>query len=171
LFGTAHALIIVPIWRGLLRGLPFAFLAASAITWAYADLLRERHIRPGLSQGALFGLLLWLSVIPTTLMGVLFRISGLHQTAGNGELAAELLVAALTGVLGGAIVRSRRLAISLAILVIALVLAMAGPIPVINGHRPLLLLLGFLPIYVVAGIALSAANKFLHPVTEPSSGA
>jgi hypothetical protein len=163
LFGALHALLIVPIWRRLVGGIPFALLAAAAIAWVYLDLRDSGRLAPGLRDGCLYGALLWLSVLPTTLLGSILRITGFHRQSGNLELAAELITAALTGAAVGRLWgRTHRLALAWACLVTGLVLAMAGPIPVVNGRRPLFLFLGFLPLYVVAGLTLAILARWLR---------
>src|SRR4029079_14270737 len=95
-----------------------------------------------------FGVLLWLSVLPTTAFGAILRLTRFHQQNGTVEVAGALLVAAATGALIGRFprLRSWRL-VGMALLPVALVIAMAGPVPLNNGPRPVLLLLGFLPVF------------------------
>lgn len=162
LFGSLHALVIVPIWRRLLGGLPFAALAAGAMTWVYVALVASNRLAVGFKGALRFGALLWLSVLPATLLGATLRISGLHRREGTLELAAELIVAAATGALAGRLwLHSTRRAIECACLVTALVLAMAGPIPITNGRRPQLLLLGFLPVFTLGALSLSGLCRWL----------
>jgi len=162
LFGILHALVITPIWWRIIGGLPFATLASAAMTWTYVQLVAAGHLSPGLRGGALFGAALWISVFPTTLFGAALRLTGLHRRTGNLELIIEIAIAGITGALVGALwLRSTRRAIECACVVIALVLAMAGPIPVTNGQRPQLLFLGFLPLLILAGMALSFLRGLL----------
>src|SRR4051794_8373268 len=79
LFGTLHAIVIVPIWDRLAGGLPFAFLAMVAITWTYAELRRSGRLRATLRHAMIVGALLWLSILPTTTVGVIFRVTGFHR--------------------------------------------------------------------------------------------
>jgi hypothetical protein len=44
---------------------------------------------------------------------------------------------------------------------LALTIAMAGPIPVVNGPRAAWLFVGFFPICIGAGVALAAARDAL----------
>jgi len=46
-FGALHAILIVPIWRRLVGGFPFALLAAAAITLSYRHLRRVNKIGHG----------------------------------------------------------------------------------------------------------------------------
>jgi ABC-type uncharacterized transport system permease subunit len=41
-FGTAHAILILPIWTQLLRGLPFALVAGVTFAWAHDAVARVR---------------------------------------------------------------------------------------------------------------------------------
>jgi hypothetical protein len=162
LFGTLHALVIVPIWRRLFGGLPFATLAAGAMTWVYASLLASSRLAAGFRGSVRYGILLWLSVLPTTLLGATLRLTGLHRQTGNLELGAELIVAAATGALAGRLwLHSTPRAIECGCLVTALVLAMAGPIPITNGPRPQLLFMGFLPVFIVGALTLSGLLRWL----------
>jgi len=100
-----------------------------------------------------FGVLLWLSVLPTTAFGAFLRATRFHQQNGTIEVIGSVLVAAATGALIGRSLRLRSWWLAAAALLpVALVVAMAGPIPVNNGRRPVLLLLGFLPIFVAAAL-------------------
>lgn len=163
LFGTLHAIVIVPIWRRLAGGLPFAFVAAIAITWLFTELRHSGRLGADLRHALAFGALLWISILPPTTVGVISRATGFHRKLETVEIAVCLVVAAITGTLLARFFRlSIRLQIASAVLVVVLVLAMAGPIPVSNGARPLLLLLGFLPLYLFAGIALSVAGRLLR---------
>jgi hypothetical protein len=168
LFGTLYAIVIVPIWRRLLGGLPFALIAAAGMTWFYAALRTFGRLRSNWRHTLAFGALLWISVLPTTAVGLVSRVSGFHRRFDTLETIAALAVAAGTGALLAHLFRLPiRLRVAGAVLVVALVLAMAGPIPVANGMRPVLLWLGFLPLYVLASIALSLASRWLLPATQP----
>src|SRR5262245_14720748 len=132
------------------------------MTLAYAELRRLGRLAPRLGDGCRFGIVLWLSVLPTTALGSVLRLTGLHPRMGYLELPTELAVAAASGaVLGHLWGKSKRATITLAIAVLGLVVAMAGPIPVTNGLTPTLLLLGFIPLFVSAGIILSLSARFL----------
>ena len=147
--------MIVPIWDRLAGGLPFAFVAMIAITWTYAELRRSGRLRANLRDALIFGALLWLSILPTTTVGVIFRVTGFHRRIESVEIALGLAIAAATGALLARVFRlTRRLQIAAAVLIVVLVTTMSGPIPVSNGRRPALLLLGFLPLYLVASTSL-----------------
>ena len=156
LFGTLHALLIEPIWRRLPGGVPFALLAGVGMTWCYSELVTRGVLSGRIASGALFGGAIWVALLPMTAFAAFLRVSGLRSRLGNVELAADLLVVAATGVaVGFAVSRSWRVALAAAACLIGVVLAMAGPIAVSVSPRHRHLLIGFLPIYVAAGAALS----------------
>lgn len=156
LFGLVHALLIVPIWRRLLGGAPFALLAAVSMTLAYTHLRSTGHLSSR-AGGLLFGLGVWLSLFPVTAAGAWLRVSGLRRRFDWLEIPLEVVVAFATGAaLGWWLLRRRRSALLLGACCVAVMLAMAGPIAVTNGKTPTMLFLAFLPIYLVAGILLDA---------------
>jgi hypothetical protein len=164
LFGTLHAIVIVPIWSRLAGGLPFALLAAIFITWMFANLRQSGRLHGTLPHALMFGALLWLSIFPSTAVSAISRVSGFHRTLETLEITVSLAVAAITGAVMARFFRLNvRLQIASAALVVALVVAMHGPIAVSNGVRPLLLFLGFLPLYLFAAASLwIAAGPFLR---------
>ena len=170
LFGTLHAIVIVPIWDRLPQGFPLAALAAGTVTASYLLFRRSGRIRAGIWPALGFALLLWLSVLPTTLMAALLRRAHLHDQNGSREVVAALVSAALVGLLAGRLARLGSWWLLLAALVpVGLVTAMAGPLPVTNGPRPMLLLLGFLPIFSTATALLSLADRWLLPTPGTSA--
>jgi hypothetical protein len=167
LFGTLHAIVIVPIWRRLLGGFPFALVAAAGMTWFFAALRSSERLRSNWRHTLAFGALLWISVLPTTAVGLISRVSGFHRRFDTLETVAALVVAAGSGALLARLFRlPTRLQITGAALVVVLVLAMAGPIPITNGPRPALLWLGFLPLYVFASVALSLTSRWILPAAR-----
>ena len=156
LFGTLHALLIEPIWRRLPGGVPFALVAGVGMTWCYSELVARGLLSDRIASGALFGAAIWVALLPMTAFAAFLRVSGLRSRLGDLELGADLLVVAATGVaVGFAVSRSWRVALAAGACLITVVLAMAGPIAVTVGARHRHLLIGFLPIYVAAGAALS----------------
>jgi hypothetical protein len=169
LFGLVHAVLIAPIWTRLAAGIPFALLASLLLLWSYSALRSEHLLSAGSTGGAVFGAMLWLSLVPVTLLGAYIRHSSLRPRLGQLEPAVELAVAAASGALLGATWRgSRRVALALASCVTGLVLVMAGPIAI--GHAVgRLLFVAFLPIYVLAGIALASVAPN-PPAGQPLRG-
>lgn len=161
LFGLMHALLIEPIWRRLVGGLPFALLAAVGMTWCYAELVARRIVPQGIGGGVLFGAGLWLALLPMTAVAAVIRVSGVRASLGSGEPVVEIAVAALSGAaIGYPLSRSWRATLACAVCMTGVVLAMAGPIAVTVGSTQRRLLLAFLPLWVVAGVALSLAQRF-----------
>ena len=159
LFGTLHALLIEPIWRRLAGGVPFGLLAAAGMTWCHDELVSRRILPAGAGGGALFGAGLWLALLPMTAVAAVLRVSG-ARASGDFELVVEIVVAAATGgLIGFSMSRSPRATLACASCMTAVVLAMAGPIAVTVGSTQRRLLLGFLPIYMVAGAILSLALR------------
>lgn len=169
LFGTLHALLIEPIWPRLVGGLPFALLAAGGMTWSHAELVARRIVPAGVGGGALFGAGLWVALLPMTAVAAAIRVSGVRASLGSAEPIVEIGVAALTGsAIGYSASRSWRVTLACAVCMTVVILAMAGPIAVTVGSTQRKLLLGFLPVYMAAGVALSLALRLTRtqPVTR-----
>jgi hypothetical protein len=177
LFGVIHAAIIVPIWTRLSGGIPFAVGAGLAIGWAFYEL------RPRLNAriiGALaFGFLLWATLIPMTLFGVIVRATGIHGQDDAWEVVIELVLTFSTGVTAGRLSSGRwRAALALGTASLALTLAQAGPIPVMNSRRAASLFAALAVVYLVCMIVLgfiaSVVSKFLRGpaqhVVQPERG-
>ena len=174
-FGAIHAAWIVPIWPRLLGGLPFALAGALVLAWCYSRfLLAQRLPRPAGLGGLVFGVGAWAALIPATGVATLLRLDGFHQQHAGWSTAIELGVATLTGFCIG---RWARLPASgiVATAAAALVLlsVQAGPIPVVNGWRPLGLFLLMAPLYALCGLvqALGAAWLADPNPPEPSRSA
>jgi hypothetical protein len=167
LFGSLHALLIEPIWRRLVGGLPFAALAAVGMFWCHTELVSRKLIPGGLRGGALFGAVVWLALLPMTALAAALRVSGARASLGGMEPAIETSLAVATGGLIGLFVsRSARVTAACAVCMATVVLAMAGPIAVTVGSTQRWLLFGFLPLYVVTGSALSLALQLTQPKPE-----
>jgi hypothetical protein len=163
LFGTLHAVAIVPIWNRLAGGIPQALIAAAALTFVYRRLRRAARVDAGVRGALVFGGVAWLAVLPTTALGALLRSMGLHGRHETLELVGALAVAAVSG---AALARLARLELrdvaGSSLATVALVTAMSGPIPVTNGRRPILLLLGFLPLFLASAVVLALAHGFFQ---------
>ena len=167
LFGVMHALLIEPIWRRLVGGLPFALVAAAGMTWCYSEVVSRRLLPGRAASGPLFGAVLWIALLPMTAVAATLRESGLRARLGGFEAGVELVVAAATGLLAGfAASRSWRLALASGVCMTAVVLAMAGPIAVTVGATHRYLFAAFLPLYVAAGAVLSRLVRPTPPRSE-----
>ncbi len=158
LFAAVHAMIIVPIWWRLASGIPFALVTGAAAGWAFAEL--HDAAEPTLADALRFGLLLWLALLPTTALGIALRASGFHAAHDNWETTIECAVAVATGALIAWRLTHRLLpTLALATATLTLVLTMGGPLLVLNGRRPVLLFVAFLPLLLTSATLLALAVR------------
>jgi hypothetical protein len=130
-FGIAHAFLIVPIWRSLPGGIPFALIGGIVTGLAFHYLHASGAVALSFRSGAAFGLLLWLTLVPVTALAAILRLSGMREAIGDWEVVAELTLAFVTGSLSGyMLTRSWRPAVTLGAATLSLTIAMAGPIAV-----------------------------------------
>jgi hypothetical protein len=172
LFGAIHAAIIVPIWTRLSGGIPFAVGAGLAIGWAFFELLGSARLNVGVMRALAFGFLLWVTLIPMTLFGVIVRATGIHGQDDTWEVVLELLLTFGTGVAAGRLISGRwRAALALGAASLALTLTQAGPIPVLNSGRAASLFGALATVYLVCMIALgfiaSVVSKLLRTSAKP----
>ena len=162
-FGVAHAFLIEPIWRNLLRLIPFAVIAGCVTAFAFQGFRNAGKLYLTLRGGALFGLLLWLALFPMTLFAAGSRLTGIRQILGEWETVAEVVLAFTTGaLLGWSLIRRWPHALSLGTTVLVLALVMGGPIPVFKSTRAAYLFLSFLIIYMMCGISLTVIFRVLE---------
>jgi hypothetical protein len=167
LFGAIHAAIIVPIWTRLSGGIPFAVGAGLAIGWALFELPGSARLNVGVMRALAFGLLLWVTLIPMTLFGVIVRATGIHGQDDAWEAVVELVLTLGTGLAAGRLISGRwRAALALGAASLALTLTQAGPIPVTNSSRAASLFAALAAVYlvcmVVLGFIASVVSKFLR---------
>ena len=167
LFGVAHAATIVPIWTRLLVGIPFSVGAGVVIGWAFYELRESTRLKAGLIGAVVFGVLLWATLIPMTLFGVIVRATGIHGTDDTWEVVVESLLAFGAGAVAGRLISGRwRATLALGAASLALTLAQAGPIPVMNSRRAASLFAALAVVYLFCVIALgllaSVISKFLR---------
>jgi hypothetical protein len=156
LFGAVHAVIIVPIWTRLLGGVPFGLVAGTAIGWALHELRASRRWGRGIVAALAFGLVLWLTLLPMTLFGVMLRAAGMHGTDDFWEVGVESLLAFGAGATAGRLIARRwRAALALGAASLALTFAQAGPIPVLNSARAAWLFAALAVIYLPCGLAIA----------------
>jgi hypothetical protein len=157
-FMAIHSVLIAPIWTRAANGLPLALIGGIAIAAAF-----DRVAAPGRRQtifdGATFGALMFATLIPATAFSNALRIAGIEANGWPG-IAGSLATAAASGAaVGWLLTRTRDGALALAGAAAALVVAMAGPVPVVNGPRAAWLFIGFLPICIGAGAAVAAVRR------------
>ena len=165
LFGAIHAAIIAPIWSSLGGGIPFCVVAGFAIGWAFYEL--QARLNVGVIGALACGLLLWATLIPMTLFGVIIRATGIHGQDDAWEVVVELVLTFGTGAIAGRLIGGRwRAALALGTASLALTLAQAGPIPVMNSGRAASLFVALAAVYLLCVIALgfmaSKVSKFLQ---------
>jgi len=162
LFGVVHALIIIPIWTRLFGGIPLALPAGLAMGWALHELQAAGRLSKGAFSGLAFGFLLWLTSLPMTAFTVFVRAAGLHSTEGNWEITVEVLLATTTGALLGRLIsRQWRPALAMGTASLAMSLAQAGPIPVLNSSRAARLFAALGLIYLACGLALGLLSSVI----------
>jgi hypothetical protein len=163
-FGLVHAAVIVPIWTRLARGIPFAIVAGLTMGWALYELLRafdsQRHRRMVLAIG--FGVVLWITLVPMTLLGVALRAAGLHRPDSSWEVVAECAISASAGfALGRFIGGHWRPATALGSASLALTLTQAGPLSLLTSVRAARLFWALTVVYVLCGATLGPLASLL----------
>jgi hypothetical protein len=165
-FLAVHAIVIVPIWSRSLGGLPFALVGGIALAAAFDRAAENLRTIPRI---AAFGAGTWIALWPATLLGVWLRAAGLRPKLGDWELTLEIAVALSVGALAGwQTCKTKAGAVAFAVALTALLLAMAGPIPILTTRRALRLFLAFLPIYLLAAFVLAAARRAIDRLKPPS---
>ena len=155
IFATVHALLIVPIWGSLLRGLPVAVIGGPAAAWAFEEIRAAGRLSTRLGDGLLFGGLLWLTLVPMNAFDVLLRKTGLRTAMGDWEVLVSVIFALAGGALAGwVLTHGRRGAIAGGLATLVLAMAMGGPIPITATPRAAGLFASFLVIYILCGAVL-----------------
>jgi hypothetical protein len=156
-FVAVHSLLIAPIWDRSLRGMPFALVAGVGLAWAFDA--QERNAESGtIRAGLRFGATMFATLVPATLFANALRIAGFHPNDWPG-VAFATAIAAASGATAGHLRGGR--ARETAVATIALTVAMAGQIPVVNSPRAAWLFAAFLPICLAAGIALAISRRLI----------
>jgi hypothetical protein len=161
LFIVIHSLLIFPIWTRFLGHVPLALAAGIGLAGAFEQAARLRGWR-SVSDGARFGLVMFATLVPATAFSNVLRLAGIHANDWPGSVGS-LALALGSGAAAGWIVTRRRAGIlTFAAATLALTVAMAGPIPIVNGPRAAWLFAGFLPICIGAGIAVALARAMFR---------
>lgn len=156
-FMAIHSALIAPIWTRAANGLPLAMIGGIAIAAAFDRVAPAR--RPTILDGGRFGALMFATLIPATAFSNALRVAGLEANGWPG-VVGSLAIAAVSGAaVGSRLTRRRDGALVLAGATAALVVAMAGPVPVVNGPRAAWLFIGFLPVCIGAGAAVAAVRR------------
>ena len=157
-FATLHAFIIVPIWDRMMGGLVFGAIAGAVGGWAYSELYPVQSEFPAsMASGAKYGALLWLAVTPVSLVDAVVRATSLPRPDLFYD-AFYVVLAALVGGLWGwrRLHRLRGIVAGIAA-VVALTMAMGGPVPIGRNVWAFGIFLAVLPASMVAGAILGAS--------------
>jgi hypothetical protein len=171
LFGTVHAIVIVPIWSRLVRGGPFAVIVGLLVTWAYHEYRTVRSSSRGVGAGARFGALLWLASLPAMVLGFGMRLT---STPGPVHWWVDMATAGLAALGGAALLwrltRARRGALAGGLALGVLIAYNGGPMPIADRSRAFGLPLGYLVIEVIGGALLAwLYARFVAPL-RPTAG-
>ena len=159
-FGTAHALLILPIWTRLAGGLPFALAAGVALAWAFEELNRTRGWRSAL-DGVRFGAIMFSTLAPVTAFDTALRLSGADRGATLVTVIDVALALAAGAATGWLLARTRRSALVFAVATLALMLVSAGPLPLAQSARGAQLAIAIAPICLLAGATLAVLRRLL----------
>ena len=152
-FLFVHAMAITPIWDRAASGVIQALIAGLTQAWAYETSPRR--------NGALFGLIMFTTLIPATVFSNALRIAGLPANDWPGFACSIGLSLASGAAAGRIVVGNRSGIVAYMTAALGLLIASAGPVPVANGVRPAWLFAGFVPICVVGGVVLSTVRARL----------
>lgn len=131
------------------------------LAWALDSLARARGWWTP-AQGAMFGAVLFLALIPGTAFSNALRLAGVAAGEWPGTLGS-LAIATVSGWGGGWILtREARASRVIAVATAVLTIGASGPIPVVNGPRAVWLFVGFIPICVLAGMAAAISRRHLQ---------
>ncbi len=171
LFGTVHAIVIVPIWGRLVRGGLFAVIVGILVTWAFHEFRKARPSPQGVGAGVRFGALLWLAGLPAMVLGVGTR---LKSTPGPVHWWVDVATVGLAALGGAALLwsltRSRRGALAGGFALGVLIAYNGGPMPIVDRSRAFGLPVGFLVIEVIGGALLALLYaRFVAPLL-PTAG-
>jgi hypothetical protein len=160
-FAIVHAMLIVPIWSRIPGGMVQAVPAGISLAWAFDQLAHARNWRTA-RHGAIFGAVLFLSLVPGTVFANTLRLAGGHPGDWPGTIGTLTIAAASGGFAGWVLARERRASRALAIAALVLTAAAGGPVPVVNSARAARLFIGFIPICVAAGTATTLARRIVR---------
>ena len=138
--------------------------------WAFSELRAAGRWGATTGAGLIFGLLMWVTLIPMTAFGAILRATGIHGTDNTWEIVVECLLAFGTGVLSGRLLgRQRRSALAVGGASLGLALAMGGPIPITNSVRAARLFAAFAGMYALCGLKLVlVASAIARPLRLPA---
>jgi hypothetical protein len=159
-FAAVHALLILPIWGRIPAGLIQAIPVGIALAWAFDHLARTRGWRTT-AHGAMFGAVMFLTLVPATAFSNALRLAGAAAGDWPGTLGSLAIAAAAGWTAGWALTREHQASRALAVATAILTIGASGPVPIVNSPRAAWLFVGFIPICVLAGIATAAVRRHL----------
>jgi hypothetical protein len=161
LFLAIHAILLVPIWFSLARALTTGAIAGAVIAYAFAVFDRHDVPGPSLLRGALFGVYLWLALLPPSIVELLLKLS---FPAIAEPIEVPLVLAALVLPTGAVVWLYRRTARAVAagiLAMIALFILAGGPVGPEQFRRGAPLFVSLLPIFAAAGVCLTLILRAL----------
>ena len=154
-FLVLHAVVIIPLWRGVVTGVLAASIAGAIISCAF-EVIRARAPRP--EEGLLFGLLLWSALLPAT-----FVTAVLHDHVSEpAEVTTAITMTALYGGLIGSLFGNRHLSATIAgaLVGLAVLIRAGGPLTHFQSQRAILMFAGLLPVTITYAMAVVLAMRF-----------
>lgn len=156
LFGFVHAVVIVPIWSRVFRGLLYAVAIGLMVSWAYHEYRRSTAPIGVVVAGLRFGALFWVAGLPAMALGFGTR---LLAVGGPVHWSVDVATVALAAA-GGAVLllhwTHRRGPAIVGAIALSLVLGYnGGPMPIENPLRGFGLPVGFLFIELAGGVILA----------------
>ena len=106
-YAIAHALLILPIWTQLLRGLPFAPVTGVTFEWAY-DASGCVRGNESLMHGVQFGGLMALTLVPAMLVNSAIRLGGVRVQESMAGSALAVALAIASAAASGGLLTGRR---------------------------------------------------------------
>jgi hypothetical protein len=161
-FAAAHAFIITPVWSRMAGGLAFGVIAGAAAGWAFGELQTDgspASVRSGLR----LGLMLWLAVVPVTLVDAGLRASG-YAFAHRDITDAIAVILALAGGATLGVLRGtgKRSVLACALAAVVVTMAMGGPVPVGRNVRTVEILFAVLLASLVGGAMVGVIEPRLR---------
>lgn len=161
-FGIIHAATLVPIWNRLLGGIPFCLITGLSIGWLRFEMQVDGKLPKGIKKDMVFGLLIWMSLIPISLLGLLLRKSAMHNTESSWEVVFESFLAFASGIICGYLITKRfRFILAFGITSLSLALTQAGPVAFGNNTRSAWFFLALGMIYIISGFVIDLLERLI----------
>jgi len=157
-FLVLHAVVVVPLWSGILSGIAMAMLAGAIIACG-VEIVGRGAAPP--SNALLLGFLLWSALLPATFIAATVHDRVYEPVEIGVAVAATVLYGAAVGFHFG----ERRVSAAVAggLIAIAMLIRAGGPLTHFESRRAVLMFAGLLPVTIVYAIALVAAMRITRP--------